>query len=71
MSVLFNGNLKHCASCAFWGGPRDITADSKSIRCARSNDEGICNNAKSSFKKKNKLADYSSCNHYTKWQALK
>lgn len=51
MSVSFNGNLKHCASCAFWGGPRDITADSRSIRCARSNDEGICNNPQIIFQK--------------------
>jgi len=70
MAVLFNSGSKHCATCTYWNGRREIVSGGQSVRSIP-NDKGICNNPKSSFKGKSTLADYGSCLKYEKWQVLK
>ena len=71
MSISFSSRLNHCASCSHWGGSRESVGSGTTVRVKKENDEGICGNSKSVFKKKSTRANYSSCTKYEKWSILK
>ena len=61
---------KECATCAYWSGPRKADAFASKTECKSSLDKGICQNPKSSYSKKERPANYSTCTKWEKWPAL-
>ena len=61
---------KACATCTYWDGERELNPFKDGVTCHRGTDKGICNNPKSSFKRKETNADYGSCTKYDKWDAI-
>lgn len=64
-------NKKCCATCNFWGGPRELINSGKSIRCKNSGDNGTCTNQNSSYIQKEIKADNNGCINYEKWNQVK
>ena len=57
----------HCATCEFWGGPRRIAADRKTVITTGL---GWCNNPSSPNFQKQTTPDHGPISMWKKWQAL-
>ncbi len=68
MAIAFK--RKCCATCTFWGGPREQNSFQNGVTCAKSNVEGVCSNPRAQQKNKPMQADYGSCTKYDKWSVL-
>jgi len=58
---------KHCGTCEFWGGPRRISTDQKTVTITGL---GWCNNPKSPMFQKVTAPDHGPMDAWKKWGAL-
>jgi hypothetical protein len=65
--VMATGIAKHCGTCEFWGGPRRISQDGKTITITGL---GWCNNPKSPNYQKITTPDHGPMDTWRKWGAL-
>ena len=59
--------VKHCGTCEFWGGPRRLSSDGKTITITGL---GWCNNPKSPIFQKVTTPDHGPMDTWRKWGAL-
>ncbi len=65
--VIATGVEKHCGTCEFWGGPRRISADGKTLTITGL---GWCNNPKNPNYRKMTTPDHGPMDTWRKWGAL-
>jgi len=65
--VMATGIIKHCGTCEFWGGPRRISSDGKTITVTGL---GWCNNPNSPNYQKMTTPDHGPMDTWRKWGAL-
>jgi len=65
--VIQSNLAQRCATCEFWGGPRRLARDGKSITVTGL---GWCNNPKSENYQKITSPDHGPMAVWTKWQAI-
>ena len=65
--VMAAGIDKHCGTCEFWGGPRRVSSDGKTITITGL---GWCNNPNSPNYQKMTTPDHGPMDTWKKWGAL-
>jgi len=67
MASTLSSTGKHCATCEYWRGMRDIRSDGKYVNYEG---KGQCTSTKSPYKGKEKQGN-DSCFAWSKWSALR
>ncbi|MGE0151794.1 MAG: hypothetical protein AB7R90_04200 [Reyranellaceae bacterium] len=65
------GSEKKCATCAFWTGPRQVSADGQDVVVASAETTGACTNPKSPLYQKQSRATQGFPPGHQRWPALK
>jgi hypothetical protein len=65
--VMSSGVVRHCATCEFWGGPRRLAADGKTLTVTGL---GWCNNPQSPNYQKMTSPEHGPMSVWRKWQAI-
>jgi len=65
--TMMSGTDMHCGTCDFWGGPRRLSSDGKTISITGL---GWCNNPKSAMFLKITTPDHGPMDSWKKWGAL-
>jgi len=65
--VMASSTDKRCGTCEFWGGPRRLSSDGKTITITGL---GWCNNAKSPMFQKTTTPDHGLMDSWKKWGAV-
>ena len=65
----YSGNLKLCATCAYWIAQRDVNQfNTHAVNCAS---EGRCAIPQGPFRHSMRLSNSCACMNYLKWPVLK
>lgn len=65
------GSEKKCATCVFWTGPRQVSADGKDVVVASAETTGTCTNPKSPLYQKQSRATQGFPPGHQRWPSLK
>jgi len=65
----FAATDRRCATCDFWGGPRSLAADRRSVTTV-DGATGVCGNPQSPLFNRQPRADHVFANGYRRWREL-
>lgn len=70
-AATFAGSEKKCATCNFWTGPREVSADRSGVVVASAETTGTCTNPKSPLFQKQSRATQGFAAGHMRWSMLK
>lgn len=71
MSISFGNKTQNCATCAMWGGIREVASGNTRVSLKSSCEKGKCLIPKGSHRNMQMSAGHSGCKDWQKWSVLK
>lgn len=71
MSQQYNFMSKVCATCKYWGGPRDLKQYGDYVEIGSPMDRGACYSRDSGWLNSSPVQASGGCRYWEKWDALR
>ena len=71
MSQQYNSMIRVCATCAYWGGSRDLKQYGDYVELDSPMDRGACYSDNSGWKGNSPTQASGGCSYWVKWSALR